>query len=250
MLQLSTSFLLRIAFWVVTVLLVGLASGQPPALQQGQQRQAASPSPAAKPSPSPDNQIVRPTSEPYTGGLSIFEDLKRAENLQIDRVMDILSLREGSAVADIGAGSGWFTVRAAQRVGPQGLVYAVEINEEYVKHIKSRAEKESISNIRTILGKEDDPLLPAASVDAILLLKTYHEFSKPLNMLRTMGKALRKDGLLGIIDRNGAGDDHGLGKDVVIKEASRAGFSLMAEHDFVKPDNMDYFLVFRKTGAP
>jgi ubiquinone/menaquinone biosynthesis C-methylase UbiE len=182
--------------------------------------------------------------------LSIFEDPKRAEKLQIDRVMDLLAMREGSAVADIGAGSGWFTVRAARRVGPQGLVYAVEINEEYVNHIKSRAEKESISNIRTILGQEDDPLLPAASVDSILLLKTYHEFSKPLTMLRAMHKALRRDGLLGIVDRNGDGDDHGLDRDAVIKEASRAGFNLVAEHDFVKPDNMDYFLVFRKTTSP
>lgn len=203
----------------------------------------------ARPSPSPDDKIDRPTSNPYTGSLSIFEDPKRADKLQIDRVMDLLAMREGSVVADIGAGSGWFTVRAARRVGTQGLVYAVEINEEYVNHIKSRAEKESIPNIRAILGKEDDPSLPAASVDSILLLKTYHEFSKPLNMLRAMNKALRKDGLLGIIDRNGEGDDHGLDRDAVVKEASRAGFSLVAEHDFVKPDNMDYFLVFRKTAS-
>ena len=245
MLYFSSSFLLRIAVWVVSLLLIGSQATAPQQRKQGQ-----APAPAAKPSPSPDDTIGRPTSNPYTGTLSIFEDSKRAEKLQIDRVMDILAMREGSVVADIGAGSGWFTVRAARRVGSQGLVYAVEINEEYVNHIKSRAEKESISNIRTILGKEDDPLLPAASVDSILLLKTYHEFSKPLTMLRAMHKALRRDGLLGIIDRNGEGDDHGLDRDAVVKEASRAGFNLVAEHDFVKPDNMDYFLVFRKTASP
>lgn len=245
MLYYSSSFLLRIAVWVVSLLLIGSQATAPQQRNQGQ-----APAPAARPSPSPDDTIDRPTSNPYTGSLSIFEDSKRAEKLQIDRVMDILAMREGSAVADIGAGSGWFTVRAARRVGPQGLVYAVEINEEYVNHIKSRAENESLSNIRTILGKEDDPLLPAASVDSILLLKTYHEFSKPLTMLRAMHKALRRNGLLGIIDRNGEGDDHGLERDAVVKEASRAGFNLVAEHDFVKPDNMDYFLVFRKTATP
>jgi predicted methyltransferase len=233
--------LLRIALWVVSLLLIGSQATAPQ-----QPKQSRPTTPTARPSPSPDDKIDRPTSNPYTGSLSIFEDPKRAEKLQIDRVMDLLAIREGSVVADIGAGSGWFTVRAARRVGPQGLVYAVEINEEYVNHIKSRAEKESVPNIRAILGKEDDPSLPAASVDSILLLKTYHEFSKPLNMLRAMHKALRKDGLLGIIDRNGAGDDHGLDRDAVVKEASRAGFNLVAEHDFVKPDNMDYFLVFRK----
>ena len=241
---LSSSFLLRIVVWAASLLLIGSQATAPPQRQQG-----PATAPAARPSPSPDDQIDRPTSNPYTGSLSIFEDSKRAEKLQIDRVMDILAMREGSVVADIGAGSGWFTVRAARRVGPQGTVYAVEINEEYVNHIKSRAEKESIANIRTILGKEDDPLLPAASVDSILLLKTYHEFSKPLTMLRAMHKALRRDGLLGIIDRNGEGDDHGLNRDAVVKEASRAGFTMVAEHDFVKPDNMDYFLVFRKTAS-
>ena len=239
--------LLRIAFWVVSVILIGSLATAP---EQRKQSQATAPAASPRPSPSPDDKVDRPTSEPYTGSLSIFEDPKRAEKLQIDRVMDILAMREGSIVADIGAGSGWFTVRAARRVGPQGLVYAVEINEGYVKHIKARAEKESIPNILTILGKEDDPLLPPASVDSILLLKTYHEFSKPLDMLRAMRKATRKDGLLGIIDRNGAGDDHGLDRDAVVKEASRAGFNLVGEHDFVKPDDMDYFLVFRKSSAP
>jgi predicted methyltransferase len=237
---------LRIAVWVVSLLLVGSQATAPP--QQTQRRPNAT-APAAKPTPSPDDKIERPTSSPYTGSLSIFEDPKRAEKLQIDRVMDILKIREGSVVADVGAGSGWFTVRAAQRVGAQGAVYAVEINQEYVNHLRSRAEKEGFANIRTVLGKEDDPLLPASSVDALLLLKTYHEFAKPLTMLRAIRKALREDGLLGIIDRNGEGDDHGLDRDAVVQEASRAGFELVAEHDFVKPDNMDYFLVFRKTAA-
>jgi predicted methyltransferase len=238
--------LLRIAVWVVSLLLVGSQATAPP---QQTQRQPNATTPAAKPTPSPDDKIERPTSKPYTGSLSIFEDPKRAEKLQIDRVMDILKIREGSVVADVGAGSGWFTVRAAQRVGPQGAVYAVEINEEYVNHIKARAEKEGFANIRTVLGREDDPMLPAGGVDSLLLLKTYHEFAKPLTMLRAIRKALRQDGLLGIIDRNGEGDDHGLNRDAVVQEASRAGFELVAEHDFVKPDNMDYFLVFRKTAA-
>src|SRR5262245_27959899 len=70
--------------------------------------------------------INRPTSKPYTGDVSIFEDPKRDENLQPNRVMDILGIKEGSSVADIGAGSGWFSVRAARRVGKSGTVYAVD----------------------------------------------------------------------------------------------------------------------------
>src|SRR2546427_4066273 len=97
--------------------------------------------------------INRPTSKPYTGELSIFEDPKRDENLQPNRIMDILGIKEGSTVADIGAGSGWFTVRAARRVGNGGLVYAIDINSEYLKYIDDRARRQSFSNIRTILGK-------------------------------------------------------------------------------------------------
>jgi SAM-dependent methyltransferase len=247
MLYVSSSLAWRVVFWLVSVVLIAAPATRP---QQSKPQPAASPAPATRPTQSPDDKIDRPTSEPYTGSLSIFEDPKRAEKLQIDRVMDILAIREGSAVADIGAGSGWFTVKAARRVGSPGIVYAVEINEEYLNHIRARAEKENLLNIRAVLGKEDDPLLPAASVDSILLLKTYHEFSNPISMLRAMHKAMRQNGRLGIIDRNGAGDDHGVNRETVIKEAMLAGFALVEEHDFVKPDNMDYFLVFRKTDAP
>ena len=192
--------------------------------------------------------INRPTSKPYTGELSIFEDPKRDENLQPNRIMDILGIKEGSTVADIGAGSGWFTVRAARRVGNGGVVYAIDINSDYLKYIEDRARRESFSNIRTILGKEDDPLLPPKSIDAVLLLKTYHEVAQPIRLLKRTREAMRAGALLGIIDRNGKGDDHGLDKDVVIKEAERAGFLLVNLYDFVKPDNVDYFLVFRASG--
>lgn len=190
-------------------------------------------------------RIKRPTSEPYTGDLSIFEDPKRDENLQINRVMDLLKIKEGSSVADIGAGSGWFTVRAARRVGEKGKVYAVEINADFLDHIQQRAANEKLANIHTVLGKEDDPLLPPESVDAVLVLKTYHEIAQPILLLAHLRKAMRTGALLGIIDRNGNGKDHGINKRTVVNEAKEAGFSLFDEYDFVKPDGMDYFLVFR-----
>jgi predicted methyltransferase len=191
------------------------------------------------------DKLDRPTSDPYTGSLSIFEDAKRDENLQINRVLDILRIREGSRVADIGAGSGWFTVRAARRVGARGTVYAVEINRDYLKHIEERAAREGFANIRAVLGKEDDPLLPAASVDAVLILKTYHEIAEPIRLMRNLRRSLSPGALVGIIDRNGTGDDHGLDDRKVIAEAARAGFTLVEQHDFVKSDGMDYFLIFR-----
>ena len=186
----------------------------------------------------------RKTSEPYTGDLSIFDSPGREERLHINRVMDILGLTPGKSVADIGAGSGWFTVRAARRVGTGGIAYAVDINPEAADYVGKRAQKEKLENVKTILSKPDDPMLPADSVDAVLLLKTYHEVAHPVELLRNLRGALRPGAKVGVIDRNGNGMDHGVGKDVAIREAQEAGYRLLKEYDFVKGDNMDYFLVF------
>jgi ubiquinone/menaquinone biosynthesis C-methylase UbiE len=189
------------------------------------------------------NAGQRKTSEPYTGDLSIFESPGRDEALQIQRVMDILTIQKGKAVADIGAGSGWFTVRAARRVGTGGSVYAVDINPEAITHIDARAKNEHLSNVQTILSKPDDPMLPVSSVDAVLLLKTYHEVARPVELLKNLRPALRPGAKVGVIDRNGNGENHGVGRDVVIREAKEAGYELAGKYDFVK-DGMDYFLVF------
>jgi SAM-dependent methyltransferase len=186
----------------------------------------------------------RKTSEPYTGDLSIFESPGRDERLQINRVMDILGIAPGKAVADIGAGSGWFTVRAAKRVGEAGVVYAVDINPEAIRYIGDRAQKERLQNVKPILSHADDALLPPAALDAVLLLKTYHEVAEPIVLLRNLRASLRPGAKVGIIDRNGNGENHGVARDVVISEALQAGYKLLDQHDFVKGDKMDYFLVF------
>ena len=197
----------------------------------------------------------RPTSQPYTGDLSIFETPGRDDRLQINRVMDILRITPGKSVADIGAGSGWFSLRAARRVagngaaanggGTAGVVYAVDINHEAIRYIDDRVRKESLSNVKTILSKneDNDPLLPPASVDAVLLLKTYHEIADPVALLEHLRPALRPEARVGIIDRNGNGTDHGISSKIVIEEAEKAGYRRLETYDFVKGDGVDYFLV-------
>ena len=241
-----TLFIKAILCVAATFTLLGASLAfQQPKPARGKSKPAAASAPPQVAPPKESDKLDRPASDPYTGSLSIFEDAKRDEKLQIDRVMDILRIGEGSRVADIGAGSGWFTARASRRVGAQGLVYAVEINRGYLRHIEERAAREGLANIRAVLGKEDDPLLPEAGVDAVLILKTYHEIAEPIRLLRNLRRSLAAGALVGVIDRNGAGDDHGLDDRKVIAEAGRAGFALVAQHDFVKPDGMDYFLVFR-----
>jgi cyclopropane fatty-acyl-phospholipid synthase-like methyltransferase len=187
----------------------------------------------------------RKTSPPYTGDLARFEAKDRAQKLQVERVMDILGIKPGASVADIGAGSGWFTVRAARRIGKTDKVYAVDINPEFLQHIRERAQREGFRNIQTIQDRGDDPLLPANSVNSVLLMKTYHEITKPVPFLINLRKALKSGARVGIVDRNGRGDDHGIDAAVVIEEAWQAGYQLAGQYDFVKADEgVDYFLVF------
>ena len=196
------------------------------------------------PSASSQQSAPRKTSTPYTGDLSVFDSAGRDERLQINRVMDILAITPGKTVADIGAGSGWFTVRAARRVRETGMVFAVDINPEATRYIDQRVQKEGLHNVKTILSKSDDPELPGNQIDAVLLLKTYHEIEKPVVLLRNLRASLRAGAKVGIIDRNGNGENHGVGRDVVIHEAAEAGYVLLSQYDFVKGDGMDYFLVF------
>jgi len=212
----------------ISVLLVGLWGLAPAGAQAG----SAAPS------------AQRKTSTPYTGDLSIFETPGRDERLQINRVMDMLGIEPGKSVADIGAGSGWFTVRAAHRVTASGRVYAVDISPEAIRYIDQRTKKEQLQNVKTILSQPDDPQVPAHSIDAVLLLKTYHEVAHPVVLLKNLRTSLRPGARIGIIDRNGNGEDHGVSKDVVVREAAQAGYELRESQDFVKADGVDYFLVF------
>jgi predicted methyltransferase len=204
----------------------------------------------AKPAPQtavqPQAQQERPTSTPYSGDLSIFEYPDRDKKLQIDRVMKLLKIGPGKTVADIGAGSGWFTVRAARKVGATGVVFAEDINPEATRYIDARAQKEKLGNVRTVLGVPDDPKLPVASVDTVLMLKVYHEIAEPVAFMQKLRLALKPGALVGVIDRNGngSGTDHGLPQATLEREMDEAGFRKVAKYDFTKADGQDYFVIF------
>jgi ubiquinone/menaquinone biosynthesis C-methylase UbiE len=120
----------------------------------------------------------------------------------------------------------------------------VDINPEAIHYIDQRAKKEQLQNIKTILSKPDDPQVPSDSIDAVMVLKTYHEVAHPVVLLRRLRASLRPGAKIGIIDRNGNGENHGVSKEVVVREAAQAGYELRDSQDFVKADGMDYFLIF------
>ena len=115
--------------------------------------------------------------------------------------MDLLGLKPGSTVADIGAGGGWFSVRAARRVAPNGRVIAEDINPKYIASIQQRAQREHLTNIETLLGTPDDPKLTPDSLDAALMLKVYHEIAHPQLVLANLRAALKPRARFGIIDK-------------------------------------------------
>jgi SAM-dependent methyltransferase len=116
------------------------------------------------------------------------------------RAIAALALRPGDSVADLGAGSGYYTVRLANAVGETGRVFAVDIQPEMLAIIRGKVEKSRLTNVELVLGGEDDPRLAAASSDLVLMVDVYHELARPQAMLRAIKRALKPGGRLVLIE--------------------------------------------------
>ncbi len=172
-------------------------------------------------------------------------------------VMDEMGIHAGSAVADVGCGHGYFTFKFANRVRAQGMVYAEDIDAGDLAGIRRRAAEEGLAQIVTVVGAPRDPHLPAAALDAILIMNAYHEFREHEAMLAALYRALKPGGLLALIDGATPGGHprhyyegmHRLPEDFERAEALGAGFQfLRQEPGFTRPDDgkQFYFLIFGK----
>jgi predicted methyltransferase len=171
----------------------------------------------------------------------------RAEAEKPEVVIEAMQLREGMTVAEIGAGTGFFTRRLAKAVGPSGKVLAEEIQPQMLDLLKQNAAKEGIANITTILGTETDPKLPAHGVDRLLLVDVYHEFQKPEPMLAKLRESLAPGGTVTLVEYRLEGDSaahinikHRMSVEQVLAEWNAAGFELAnrietlpAQHIFI-----------------
>lgn len=179
--------------------------------------------------------------------LAVLEGPDRDAWQQPGRIMDALGIGDGSVVADIGAGGGWFTVRLARRVGPNGLVYAEDVQRQMIESIERRVQREALRNVRVVLGTNEDPRLPLAALDAALIVDAYHEMDGRVPLLRNLAKSLKPNGRLGIIDfkLEGGGPgpplDERISPDLVIAEAQAAGLRLLSQEAFLP---FQYLLVF------
>jgi ubiquinone/menaquinone biosynthesis C-methylase UbiE len=129
-----------------------------------------------------------------------LERPKRVEEERTDKLLKILPLKAGMAVADVGAGSGYFTFPMAEKVGAKGKVYAVDVQKEMLDIIKRKMKSKKVTNVEPVLGTITDPKLPAGKVDLILMVDVYHEFSHPYEMTEAMVKALKPGGQLVFVE--------------------------------------------------
>ena len=199
----------------------------------------ASPARPGPPAQSPKGKLFEPTD------LGLLEAPDREQWQKPDQIMDALAIADGSVVADLGAGSGWFTIRLARRVGPLGRVYAEDIQPQMVDVINSRVQRENLSNVTTVLGTAEDPRLPGG-LDAVLIVDTFHEMQydasgarrDPVELLTLVARSLKPEGRLGVVDFMPGGGGPGPAPDQrakaedVIRTAAAAGLRLVRREDF------------------
>jgi ubiquinone/menaquinone biosynthesis C-methylase UbiE len=135
-----------------------------------------------------------------TGGADWLVRPEREAEEAPDTALDAIGIARGATVADVGAGAGYFTWRLAERVGPSGRVYANDIQPAMLELLRKNIEARHLANVEPVLGVEDDPRLPAARVDLVLLVDVYHEFSEPEKMLRKIRESLKRDGRLVLLE--------------------------------------------------
>lgn len=176
-----------------------------------------------------------------------WESPARAAWQKPDEVLALLAIKPGQAVADVGAGSGYFAVRFAKAVGPQGRVYAVDIDRELMQHVAKRAQAEKLSQLVVHAGRTDTPALPPASIDLAFICDTLHHIDDPSAYLSRLRPALKAGGRLAIVEYRKAREisgppyEHRMSRADVVRVAERGGFKLAAEHELLPRQT---FLVF------
>lgn len=155
---------------------------------------------AAPPSANPGINDRFATPEGRAASIEVFEGSERAAFQKPEQIVEVLNLKPGDAVADVGAGSGYMTLALSKAVGSKGKVYAEDITAGFLDEVRAKVEKAKLDNVEVVLGTTTDAKLPGACCDVIVVLDTYHHFEWPEPMLASMKKALKPKGRLVIIE--------------------------------------------------
>ena len=179
----------------------------------------------------------------------ILEDPERDAWQKPSEVVAALDLKPGDRVADIGAGSGYFSVRLAEAVGRSGQVYAVDIQQDLIDYLASRAASAGLEQMTAVLAEPDDPKLPAAGVDVLFICDVVHHIEDRQPYYQKLAAALAPGGRLAIVDFHkqelpvGPSPAMKIARQTMLDELEEAGFALLDEHDFLP---YQYFLVFER----
>ncbi len=190
-------------------------------------------------------QAFRPISKTISTQFST--EAQRDQQGEAKAVMDLAKIAEGTTVADIGAGEGYYTVRLGQRVGKKGRVLAEDIDPGAIKRLGDRVLHDRLDNVSIKTGTPDDPKLPEASFDRIFMVHMYHEVSEPYAFLWRLRPALSKGGQVIVVDQDRATDQHGIPPALLFCEMGAVGFRLV---QFVrKPELTGYYAQFEAIGG-
>jgi arsenite methyltransferase len=175
-----------------------------------------------------------------------YEGVNRDQWQQPERVIQSLEIRPGERIADIGSGGGYFVFPLAKAVGPNGKVYAVDVDQEMTDLVAQQAKEKGVENVEAILAKPDDPLLPFPGVDLIFTSNTYHHLGNRVSYLINLRKYLRPNGRIAIIDFDRRGWLEGMWthytpKEFINREMEQAGYHLQHDFDFLDRQS---FLIF------
>ena len=186
------------------------------------------------------------------GGADWLERPEREAEEAPSKALDALHLEKGMVVADVGAGTGYYSIRMAERIGPTGKVYANDLQPEMLSRLRANAARAGVTNIETIRGSEADPKLPANAIDLVLLVDVYHEFSKPQEMLRHIRTALKPDGRLVLLEYRKEDPsipirpEHKMSVQEVRTEVQAEGYRL---DEVIETLPWQHIIIFRKVAA-
>jgi len=168
-----------------------------------------------------------------------YEGFSRDDWQQPERVIAALGIEPGDRVADLGSGSGYFTLRLAKAVGPEGRVYAVDVDEQMNAYLRERVEQAGAANVEVVRGRFEDPLLPDGGIDLVLTVDTYHHIDDRPAYFRRLQRDLAPGGRVAVIDYDGRKGwfvrlmGHTTPRDVLVREMDEAGYEVAEEHDFI-----------------
>lgn len=165
---------------------------------------------------------------------------------QPEKLMEAIGLKEGMTIADIGAGRGRMTVFFSLKVGEKGRVYANDIDKDALSYLERRCRNNNMSNVKTFLGKIDNPLLPAGEVDIAFMVSTYHHLEKPVEMMRNTIPCFKAGGVMVIVERDpvktGQTSSESTSREEMTNNANEAGFELIKVNtELLERDNIYFF---------